>query len=139
MHHDGMHYFPLDGSSSRGLLCMNHEYTDDGLLHVGGMSSWTAEKVRKAQAAHGISVTEWEMKDGKWQMVRPSKYARRITANTPFAVGGPCAGHPMMRTAADPQGVTVLGTMKELRRRHDAVGNVSLGRRELHGEFQRWR
>ena len=112
MHHDGMHYFPLEGSSSRGLLCMNHEYTDDGLLHAGGMSPWTADKVRKAQAAHGISVTEWELKDGNWQMVRPSKYARRITANTPFAVGGPCAGHPMFRTAADPQGSTVLGTIK---------------------------
>ena len=32
MHHDGLHYFPLDGSR-RGLLVMNHEYTDDGLLH----------------------------------------------------------------------------------------------------------
>ena len=33
MHHDGIHFFPLDGSSTRGLLAMNHEYTDDGLLH----------------------------------------------------------------------------------------------------------
>jgi len=112
MHHDGMHYYPLAGSSTNGLLCMNHEYTDDGLLHAGGMTPWTAEKVRKAQAAHGISVTEWEMKDGTWQMVRPSRYARRITAYTPFAVGGPCAGHPMFRTQADPQGRTVLGTLK---------------------------
>jgi secreted PhoX family phosphatase len=32
MHHDGIHYYPLDGSR-RGLLVMNHEYTDDGLLH----------------------------------------------------------------------------------------------------------
>ena len=40
----------------RGLLVMNHEYTDDGLLHVGGMVPWTADKVRKSQAAHGVSV-----------------------------------------------------------------------------------
>lgn len=36
MHHDGIHYFPLpygSDSSSSGLLVMNHEYTDDGLLH----------------------------------------------------------------------------------------------------------
>ncbi|HSW25910.1 MAG TPA: alkaline phosphatase PhoX, partial [Burkholderiaceae bacterium] len=26
MHHDGLHYYPLDGSR-RGLLVMNHEYT----------------------------------------------------------------------------------------------------------------
>ncbi len=112
MHHDGIHFYALDGhGSSRGLLAMNHEYTDDGLLHVGGMTPWTAEKVKKTQAAHGVAVIEVEMKGGAWQMVRPSKYARRFTGNTPFAVGGPCAGHPMMKTAADPDGRTVLGTL----------------------------
>jgi secreted PhoX family phosphatase len=35
---------------------MNHEYTDDGLLHPDGMGTWTAQKVRKAQAAMGVSV-----------------------------------------------------------------------------------
>jgi uncharacterized protein len=111
MHHDGIHFYPLGGSSTRGLLCMNHEYTDDGLLHADGMANWSAEKVAKSQAAHGVSVIEVEMKDGRWQMVRPSRHARRFTANTPFAVGGPCAGHPMMRTAADPEGRRVLGTL----------------------------
>ena len=52
---------------------MNHEYTDDGLLHPDGMKTWSAEKVRKAQAAHGVSVIEVELKDGRWQMVRPSQ------------------------------------------------------------------
>jgi len=109
MHHDGMHYFPLDGST-RGLLVMNHEYTDDGLLHTDGMKTWTAEKVRKAQAAHGVSVIEVEQRDGRWQMVRPSRYARRHTAATPFTLGGPAAGHALVKTAADPEGRTVLGT-----------------------------
>ena len=31
MHHDGLAYFALDGSR-RGLIAINHEYTDDGLL-----------------------------------------------------------------------------------------------------------
>ena len=112
MHHDGIHFYALDGGgNSRGLLAMNHEYTDEGLLHVGGMTPWTAEKVKKAQAAHGLSVIEVEMKAETWQMVRPSKYARRFTGNTPFAVGGPCAGHALFKTAADPEGRTVLGTL----------------------------
>ncbi len=111
MHHDGIHYVPLRGSSTHGLLVMNHEYTDDGLLHPDGMKTWSAQKVRKAQAAHGVAVIEVELKDGRWQMVRPSTYARRFTAYTPFAVSGPAAGHALMKTAADPTGRTVLGTL----------------------------
>ena len=110
MHHDGLHYYALDGSR-RGLLAINHEYTDDGLLHVGGQNSWTPEKVKKAQAAHGIAVIEIEFSGERWKMVRPSKYARRITALTPVALGGPAAGHTLMKTAADPAGRTVLGTL----------------------------
>jgi hypothetical protein len=110
MHHDGIQYYPLVGSK-RGLLAMNHEYTDDGLLHTDGMKTWTAEKVRKSQAAHGVSVIEVEEKNGAWQMVRPSRYARCHTAATPFTLQGPAAGHPMMRTAADPAGRTVSGTL----------------------------
>jgi uncharacterized protein len=111
MHHDGLHYVPLDGST-RGLLVMNHEYVDDGLLHPDGLKTWSAAKVRKAQAAHGVSVVEVARGgDGRWAPVRPSPYARRFTAYTPFAVAGPAAGHPLMRTAADPDGRTVLGTL----------------------------
>ncbi len=111
MHHDGIHFFPLKGSE-RGLLVMNHEYTDDGLLHVGGMADWSAEKVAKSQAAHGVSVIEVARQaDGSWQMVRPSRYARRITASTACAVSGPAAGHPMLQTALDPSGLRVLGTL----------------------------
>jgi secreted PhoX family phosphatase len=110
MHHDGIHYFAQNGST-QGLLVMNHEYADDGLLHTDGMKTWTAEKVRKAQAAHGVSVIEVESKDGKWQVVRPSPWARRITANTPMVLGGPAAGNPLLKTAADPSGRRVLGTL----------------------------
>ena len=110
MHHDGMHFYALDGSR-RGLLVMNHEYTDEGLLHSDGMQTWTAAKVRKSQAAHGISVVEIQARGNGWALMRPSPYARRFTGYSPFALGGPAAGHVLMRTAADPEGRTVLGTM----------------------------
>ncbi|MCX7962317.1 MAG: PhoX family phosphatase [Burkholderiales bacterium] len=110
MHHDGMHYFPLEGSR-RGLLVFNNEYTDDGLLHPDGMKTWNAEKVRKSIAAHGVTILEIEERGGEWRIVRPSRYARRITGATPMAISGPAAGHPMMRTAADPSGTRVLGTL----------------------------
>ena len=111
MHHDGMEYFPLQGSSTHGLLALNHEYTDDGLLHVGGFTNMNAEKVKKSQMAHGLSVIEVELKDSAWQMVRPSRLARRLPMDTAFEVRGPAAGHPMMKTAADPGGTRVLGTL----------------------------
>jgi hypothetical protein len=136
MHHDGLHFYPLNGSSTRGLLAMNHEYTDDGLLHVGGMTTWTAEKVRKSQMAHGLSVIEVEMKDGAWGMVRPSRYARRVTMDTPFAVGGPAAGHPMMRTASDPAGMRVLGTLNNCASGKTPWGTYLSGEENWAGYFK---
>jgi hypothetical protein len=114
MHHDGIHYFPLpygSDSSGHGLLVMNHEYTDDGLLHTDGFANWSAEKVRKAQNAHGCSVIEVRQQGGQWNVVQPSKYARRVTGNTPMRISGPAAGAAAMKTAADPAGTEVLGTI----------------------------
>jgi hypothetical protein len=110
MHHDGLHYFPLDGSR-RGMLVFNNEYTDDGLLTADGMKTWNADKVRKSIAAHGVTLIEVEQRGGRWQQVLPSRYARRVTAGTPMQIAGPAAGHPMMRTAADPTGTRSLGTL----------------------------
>ena len=64
-------------------------------------------------AAHGVSVVEVERgaPGNLWQVARPSRYARRITAATPTRVAGPAAGHPMLRTNADPTGTRVLGTL----------------------------
>ena len=115
MHHDGLAYFALGGASTHGVIALNHEYTDDGLLHPDGFSPMTPDKVRKAQNAHGLSVYEVRFEGrhdrGRWAMVRPSPYARRITLATPFEVRGPAAGHRLLRTADDPAGRTVLGTL----------------------------
>lgn len=126
MHHDGIHYFPLpygSQNSSGGLLVMNHEYTDDGLLHTDGFANWSAEKVRKAQNAHGCSVIEVRERGGRWDVVRPSPFARRITASTPMRIGGPAAGHALMKTAADPAGMTVLGTFNNCAHGHTPWGS----------------
>jgi uncharacterized protein len=113
MHHDGMHFFPLPAGSrgsSHGLLVMNHEYLDEGLLFPDGQKTWSAEKVAKAQNAVGVSVVEVRLDGGAWNVVRPSKYARRVTARSACAVAGPAASHALLRTAADPVGRLVMGT-----------------------------
>jgi hypothetical protein len=111
--HDGMHFFPLRGKSDKeGLLIMNHEYTNyEYLFGAEFMTPWTADKVLKAQNAHGISVLHVRQHKGKWDIVRNSKYNRRITGNTPMQISGPAAGHSLMRTKADPTGKRVLGTL----------------------------
>jgi uncharacterized protein len=103
MHHDAIEYFPLPSASA--LLAVNHEYTDDGLLHADGMNTWTAEKVRKSQAAHGVSIIEISQEKSQWKIVRPSRYARRVTAYTPMRFSGPAAGSALLGTGE------VLGTL----------------------------
>ncbi|MCE2948213.1 MAG: PhoX family phosphatase, partial [Betaproteobacteria bacterium] len=114
MHHDAIEYFPLPFGSTqsrRALLAINHEYTDDGLLHPGGMVPWTAEKVAKSQAAHGVSIVEIEAVRDGWQVVSPSRHARRITARTPMTLSGPAAGNPALRTSYDGTGTRARGTL----------------------------
>ncbi|AKG23401.1 PhoX family protein [Calothrix sp. 336/3] len=119
MHADGMHYFPLKqwgkGESERGVICVNHEYTHEEILHKDGLtfvpatastpqfglpdSKVTIEKVRKSQAAHGVSVVEiFKNKQGKWKVNRRSAYGRRITANTEMRISGPAAGDTLLKS-----------------------------------------
>jgi len=113
MHHDGMQFYPLPygaATATHGLLAMNHEYHDDGLLFVDGTANWSAAKVAKSMASEGVSVIEVKFEDGSWRVVRPSRFGRRITAATPCTISGPAAGADLMRTAADPSGREALGT-----------------------------
>ena len=113
MHHDGMHFFPLPAGSkdsTHGLLVMNHEYLDEGLLFPDGQKTWSAEKVAKAQNAVGVSVIEVRLEGGNWRVVRPSRYARRITARSDCALSGPASTHALMRTGFDPVGRLARGT-----------------------------
>lgn len=109
-HHDGMWFFPRTSGRS-GLLVVNHEATTERLLHPDGTDAWTAEKTAKSLAAHGVSVIEVEQgRDGRWRILE-SEFARRITMTTPVEITGPAAGHRLLRTGADPDGVRVLGTL----------------------------
>ncbi len=112
MNNDGLVYFPIDGSR-HGLIVQNNEYTDDVLLFPDGMANWNAEKTAKSQNAHGVSIIEIKQNaNGKdWSVVRPSRFARRITGQTPMKISGPAAGHASLKTSSDPTGTKVLGTI----------------------------
>lgn len=113
MHHDGMQFYPLPigaDTSAHGLLVMNHEYYDPNLLTPDGARQNSLEKVRKGMHAVGVSVIEVARSGERWQVIRPSRHARRIHGGTRIRIGGPAAGAPMMRTSFDPGGHEVSGT-----------------------------
>lgn len=118
-HTDGMHYFPLPGlaGNSRGLLVSNSEYCDPPLVNNitpaadYATTSISLEMVRAQQAAHGVNIVMVEKKRNQWSVNRNWPLNRRITGNTPCRISGPAAGHALMKTAADPSGKRVLGTL----------------------------
>ncbi|QLC72410.1 PhoX family phosphatase [Pseudomonas sp. LPB0260] len=121
MHHDGMHFFPIDAQrgpgrdSEHGLLVLNHEYIDVGLIHPKGPTvvdgkRISAEEVRKEINAHGVSVVEIRRNpQGDWEVL-PSARNRRITAATPMQIRGPARGHALLRTRYSPDGTATRGT-----------------------------
>ncbi len=105
---DGMSFFPL--GPDRALLAVNNEYTNYEYLFADGGKALDAGAVAKAQAAHGVSLVELVRIDGKWQANPKGALNRRITATTPMTLSGPAAGHALLKTQADPEGRTALGT-----------------------------
>ena len=136
MHNDGIVYFPINGSSKHGLIVQNHEYTDDGLLFPDGVANWNAEKTAKSQHAHGVGIIEVRRRRGAWEVVRPSRYARRITARTPIEIGGPAAGHELLKTAFDPGGATVLGTVNNCAMGYTPWGTYLACEENFNGYFK---
>jgi uncharacterized protein len=109
-------YVPLTSGgrrdSRRGLLFVNHEYTNPELMFQG----YSADSVNKNQvdielAAHGASVVEIVYKNGQWQVVMRSPFNRRITGDTRMEISGPAAGHDWLKTSYDLAGSFAYGTL----------------------------
>jgi hypothetical protein len=124
MHHDGMTFFPIDGSSRDGLLAINHEYIEPRFLHVAAWGrpidsgrmpvtgdARPAEEVRKEINAHGVSVVRIARDaGGAWQVVADPRN-RRVTGATPMRIAGPAGGHALLRTRYSPDGTMTRGTL----------------------------
>ncbi|MFT3810386.1 MAG: PhoX family phosphatase [Micropepsaceae bacterium] len=122
------------GESGHGLLCVNNEYSLPHLMFAGFPDSDAAkagasiEQIAVEQASVGHSVIEVRRAGDAWQVVPDSRYARRFHATTPFAMHGPARGHKRLRTEADPDGMTTLGTF------HNCAGGVTPWGTILSGE-----
>ncbi|WP_261815882.1 PhoX family protein [Vibrio gallicus] len=106
---DGMTFFPI--SNDRAVLAVNNEYVNKEYLYAHQGENISADDVRKAQAAHGVSVVELINKNGKWIVNPKGAVNRRITAYTEMEMTGPARGHALLKTASDPSGTKILGTM----------------------------
>jgi len=143
-HNDGMHFFPFPAagaagmSNDRGLLCVNHEYVDPG-LSVNSLSygthALTAAEVAGQIASHGVSVVELRKVSGEMKVQRPSVLARRITGKTPMRISGPAAGNALLKTAADPTGTQVLGTLNNCAHGYTPWGTYLTCEENFNGYF----
>ncbi|MGI2113765.1 PhoX family protein [Shewanella frigidimarina] len=117
MHHDGMHFFPLNDSADDGLLCINHEYIDQDALHPTGPTFDTdgkrtvIDEIRKEINAHGISVVRIKLVSGIWKMVENDSHNRRFTGATVMDIAGPLAYSSYLETRYSPDGSQARGTL----------------------------
>jgi uncharacterized protein len=146
---DYVGFIPLDGSADRGLLVVNHEYTNSELMFpnwasIGKddegkdkvkMGEYTKELVDIEMAAHGGTVIEIKRENGKWTPVLDSKLNRRITAMTEMELTGPAAGHARVITNADPSGRKVFGTLNNCAGGVTPWGTYVMAEENFHGYF----
>ena len=145
MHHDGMHFFPIDQpsggkASSEGLLVMNHEYINQNALHPAGATyidgARPDDEVRKEVAAHGVSVIHIKRQgDGEWSVVHGSSYNRRITGGTEMDIRGPLRGFDKLQTKFSTDGTRTRGTLNNCSMGPTPWGTYLTAEENWHGYF----
>ena len=169
-HHDGMYFFGMGANgryskhtSSRGLLCMNHEAITPAFLHptgqtvAGGVRTVRDEVIREFYA-HGVSVLEiqrdrrrhphyWSaafrkfLRPGaravEWDYEQSSRYNRRIHTLTPMKLTGPAAKTPYMVTRYSPDGSHTRGTVNNCANGYTPWGTYLTCEENFAGYFRR--
>lgn len=102
-------------TSTRGLLCVNHEFTNTNFMWpdlnaFNIRRSMSGQRTAVEMAAIGHSVVEIERGERGWRP-RTGPFNRRITADSPVQLAGPVAGHQRVRTADDPDGRSCRGIL----------------------------
>ncbi|MDT8343154.1 MAG: PhoX family phosphatase [Thermohalobaculum sp.] len=141
---DYVGFVPLNAEGTRGVLCVNHEYTSPEVMFPGignpekdGFAKMTRALVDIEMAAHGGTVVEIARgADGRWAPVLDSPLNRRITMlDTAMTADGPAAGHPRLRTSADPEGRRIIGTLNNCAGGITPWGTYLMAEENFHGYF----
>lgn len=147
---DYVGFVPLNDDGTRGVLCINHEFTSRNIMFPYDLRFNSPRELADTEmAAHGGSVIEIEQTtEGNWAVVTGSPLNRRITTrSTAMDISGPAAGHPRMQTSADPTGTRVIGTVNNCAGGITPYGSFLMAEENFHFYFlgklddseRRWR
>ncbi|PYE86674.1 PhoX family protein [Phyllobacterium leguminum] len=141
---DFVGFIPIDGANDRGLLVVNHEYTNPELMFPNfakiengevSLGRYTKDLVDIEIAAHGGTIIEIRKIKSNWHPVLDSYYNRRITAATEMELSGPVAGHDRVKTYADPSGKKVFGTLNNCAGGLTPWGTYLMAEENINGYF----
>ncbi|MBK0329446.1 PhoX family phosphatase [Rhodobacteraceae bacterium F11138] len=107
---DGMELFEIDGKQ---VIAVNSEYVNPKInlpAESEGMAR-NADEVELLKKLQGVTVMEVADTGDGYNVVKDSPFNRRIHHDTPMTMSGPAAGSDLLRTNADPQGMSPLGTL----------------------------
>lgn len=127
-----------DPSGKTGVLVTNHEYVNPNIMFAP--TSDPAELRRRGdiyKAAQGMAVVDiTRRRTGEpWSYVVGGKRNRRITVETVFELTGPAAGSDLVKTAADPEGRWVHGTLGNCAGGTTPWGTILSGEENFNGYF----
>ncbi|MGI3168827.1 PhoX family protein [Pseudooceanicola sp. C21-150M6] len=107
---DGMETFEVDGHT---LITVNSEYANPkiNLPKEAEGTPRDADEVQLLMNIQGVTVMEVAMDGDSYTLVKDSPYNRRITHETQMTMDGPAAGADLVKTNADPEGMSPKGTM----------------------------
>jgi secreted PhoX family phosphatase len=127
---------PVVGQPGHYLLVTNFEYVSPQFMFPGYRpGAPTRDQFDVEVAAMGMGVVEVERtSEGSLRPVL-GRYNRRITAESPITLAGPAAGSDLVKTSADPDGRTVLGTIANCSGGVTPWGTVLSGEENFHFYF----
>ncbi|MGR0320073.1 PhoX family protein [Agromyces sp. ZXT2-3] len=127
-----------DPSGKTGVLVTNHEYVNPELMFA---PTTDPDELRARsevfKAAMGMAVVELkrERVGDPWTYVVDGRRNRRVTVETTFELTGPAAGSDLVKTAADPEGRWVKGTLGNCAGGTTPWGTVLSGEENFNGYF----
>jgi secreted PhoX family phosphatase len=126
----------IPGSKGRrAVLFANHEYTNESIMFPATMPA--ADVRALGQAAHGLTVVELERKNKNkpWSYVKGAGLNRRYLNSTVYELTGPVAGSALVKTAGDPSGRKIKGTLGNCSGGTTPWGTILSGEENFNGYF----